>query len=199
MISQVRQTTKTGVGLRVSLAGALVVLLAGAGLAGANPAQAAGSDDLSTVSAVGAVAVPLAAAAVSLYKDDREGAIDLGLIWGASVGTTWALKKSVDATRPNGEPESFPSRHGASAFAGASFLQYRYGWKYAAPAYVVALGVGYARVDGDEHYWRDIAVSAGIANLSAWLLTSRHAPDVPVALSFDPASGVYQLRTGFRF
>lgn len=170
-------------------------------LSGLTPACAApGSDDeLSRFSDIGAVGVPLAAGAFSLWQGDTEGAIDLGLIWGASVGTTWALKKSVDATRPNGKPESFPSRHATSAFAGASYLQYRYGWKYAAPAYAVALGVGYARVEDDEHYWRDIAVSAGLANLSAWLLTSRYEPPIPVALSFDPASGVYQLRTAFRF
>lgn len=168
---------------------------------GAMPAYAASgsNDDLSWISDVGSVGVPLAAGAFSLWQGDTEGAVDLGLIWGASVGTTWALKKTVDATRPNGKPESFPSRHAASAFAGASYLQYRYGWKYARPAYVVALGVGYARVDADEHYWRDIAVSAGLANLSAWLLTSRYEPPIPVAMSFDPATGVYALQTGFRF
>lgn len=162
-------------------------------------AQAAPDDDLELFSDIGAVGVPLAAGLYALYRDDREGLAELGLIWGASVGTTWALKKSVDATRPNGKPESFPSRHAASAFAGASYLHYRYGWKHAAPAYVVALGVGYARVDADEHYWRDIAVGAGLANLSAWLLTSRYAPDVPVSLSFDPATRTYEVRAGFRF
>lgn len=115
------------------------------------------------------------------------------------MGTTWALKKSVDATRPNGEPESFPSRHAASAFAGASFLQYRYGWKTAAPAYALALGVGFARVEADEHYWRDIAVSAALANLSAWLLTSRIDAPVHVRVAFDPATRAYELRTHFRF
>lgn len=178
-----------------------LVVMAGVAMSGSTAAYAvSGSNDgLSQFSDVGAVGVPLAAGAFSLWQGDTEGAIDLGLIWGASVGTTWALKKTVDATRPNGEPESFPSRHATSAFAGASYLQYRYGWKAAAPAYVVALGVGYARVDTDEHYWRDIAVSAGLANLSAWLLTSRYEPPIPMALSFDPASGVYELRARVRF
>lgn len=197
-----------GVLAMATLAGLLPGLFGGlsgglfGGLFGGSTAAYAASgnnDDLSLFSDVGSIGVPLAAGAFSLWQGDTEGAVDLGLIWGASVGTTWALKKTVDATRPNGKPESFPSRHAASAFAGASYLQYRYGWKYAGPAYVVALGVGYARVDADEHYWRDIAVSAGLANLSAWLLTSRYEPRVSVAMSFDPATGVYGLRTGFRF
>jgi membrane-associated phospholipid phosphatase len=148
---------------------------------------------------VGAVAVPLAAGALALWKDDTQGAVQLGLTWGAAVGTTWALKKAVDTTRPNGKPESFPSRHTASAFAGASWLHYRYGWKTAAPAYVVATGVAWARVEADEHYWKDVAVGAALANLSAWLLTSRYEAPVRVTLSYDPTLRVYEVRTGFRF
>lgn len=163
------------------------------------PVLADREEDLATLSDIGAVGVPMVAGALALWKQDTEGAVDFGLIWGASVGTTWALKKTVDATRPNGEPESFPSRHATSAFAGASFLHYRYGWTVAAPAYAVALGVGYARVEADQHYWRDIAVSAALANLSAWLLTSRADAPAQVSFAFDPATRAYTLRSGFRF
>lgn len=163
------------------------------------PPAHADTDGYDRFSDVGATAVPLAAGALALWKDDTEGAIQLGLTWGAAVGTTWALKKSIDSTRPNGKPESFPSRHTASAFAGASWLHYRYGWKTAAPAYVVATGVAWARVEADEHYWKDVAVSAALANLSAWLITSRYEAPVHVTISFNPTLHAYEVRTGFRF
>jgi PAP2 superfamily protein len=157
------------------------------------------SQSLSDFSDIGAIGVPVAAGLVSLFKKDYDGALELGLSWTAAVGATWALKKTVNATRPNGEPESFPSRHAASAFSGASYLQYRYGWKFAAPAYVVAVGVGYARVENDDHYWRDVAVAAALANLSAWLLTSEYGPSVPINVGYDMESKTYLVSTRFRF
>ena len=39
-----------------------------------------------------------------------------------------------------------PSIHSAVAFAGASYIQRRYGWKFGAPAYALAVDVGWSRI-----------------------------------------------------
>lgn len=57
--------------------------------------------------------------------------------------------------RPNGDSHSFPSGHAGFALAQAGFLQECYGWRYGAPALVLAATVSYIRVDVDKHHWRD--------------------------------------------
>ena len=58
------------------------------------------------------------------------------------MAVVYVLKPLVDRTRPDGGHQWFPSGHTASAFAGAAFLQMRYGWALGAPAYAVASFVG---------------------------------------------------------
>lgn len=79
---------------------------------------------------------------------------------------TYGLKYSIDAERPNGGSESFPSGHTASAFMGAEFIRKQYGWGWGLPAYATAGWVGYSRVESNNHYWRDVIAGAliGIAS-----------------------------------
>jgi membrane-associated phospholipid phosphatase len=110
------------------------------------------------------IGIPLMAGMVSLMKGDSEGTKQWaeGALW-TSVATH-TLKFAVDEERPNGnDNNSFPSGHTSAAFQGAAFLQMRYGWEYGVPAYAAASFVGYSRVHGEYHYWRDVAAGAALA------------------------------------
>ena len=110
------------------------------------------------------IGIPLVAGLISLIKDDSEGTAQWaeGALWTGVA--THSLKFAVDAERPNGnDNNSFPSGHTSAAFQGAAFLQMRYGWEYGLPAYAAASYVGYSRVHGEYHYWRDVAAGAALA------------------------------------
>lgn len=79
---------------------------------------------------------------------------------------TYTLKYAVDAQRPTGGGQSFPSGHTASAFMGAEFIRKQYGLKWGIPAYATAAWVGYSRVESHNHYWRDVVAGAliGVAS-----------------------------------
>lgn len=63
-----------------------------------------------------AIALPLTAAGVTLYKDDAMGFAQLIVETILTVGTTYGLKNIVHEERPNGsDDQSFPS--GTSALA----------------------------------------------------------------------------------
>lgn len=97
---------------------------------------------------------------------------DLLLALGRTGIATAGLKYSIDETRPNGEPRSFPSGHTSIAFTGAEFIRKEYGWRWAAPAYVAASFVGWSRVKANKHYVHDVLAGATLgvlANHDFWL------------------------------
>jgi membrane-associated phospholipid phosphatase len=91
---------------------------------------------------------------------------DLFLAIGRSWATTAALKYSVNETRPDGGPYSFPSGHTSLAFTGAEFIRKEYGWGWGAPAYLFAGFVGFSRVDAHRHYKHDVLAGAAIGILA---------------------------------
>ena len=137
----------------------------------ASPVQA--GDGLTNYGDIAQFAIPLIAASVSVAKSDKDGLLQLGATSVGTMATTYALKYSVNSQRPKGGGQSFPSGHTASAFMGASYLHYRYGWEYGLPAYAAAAVVGYSRVAADQHHWEDVVGAAVIANVSAFILTDR--------------------------
>src|SRR5579862_8685963 len=121
-----------------------------------------------------AIALPLVAGGISLYKDDRTGLAQLTVDTLATVGTAYALKNIVREQRPDkSDFQSFPSDTSALAFAPAQYLWDRYGWEYGVPAYAAAVFVGWSRVDAKKHHWYDVAASAGLAFGFSKLITSR--------------------------
>lgn len=130
------------------------------------------------------VAIPAGAWWVARSDGDREGEIQFAKAFAASTATAYALKKTVDKERPNGDDEAFPSGHATTAFSGAAFLQRRYGWKRAWPAWMLSVYTGWTRVHADEHDWEDVAGGAALAVAGAWLFVrpTGEAGVVPVAL-----------------
>jgi membrane-associated phospholipid phosphatase len=141
----------------------------------ATPAKHHHSDGVETAGQVVAIALPVIAGGISVYKDDWNGVGQLALVTAASVGTTYLLNHTVHEERPDhSDDHSFTSNTAALAFAPASYLWSRYGWQYGAPAYVAAAFVGYSRVDAKQHHWWDVAGSAAIAAGYDLLITSRY-------------------------
>lgn len=82
------------------------------------------------------------------------------------------IKYCVNRTRPNGEGQSFPSGHTATAFMGATLLAHEYGHKSVwipIAGYSLATATGVLRVLNNRHYVSDVLVGAAIGILSAEL------------------------------
>jgi membrane-associated phospholipid phosphatase len=96
------------------------------------------------------------------------------------LGTTFILKETASVLRPDGsDNHSFPSRHTASAFAGAELLRQEYGERsiwYGVAGYGVATCGGFLRIYSNKHWFSDVLTGAGIGILSTkaayWLYPS---------------------------
>jgi membrane-associated phospholipid phosphatase len=117
------------------------------------------------------VALPIAAAGLTLGFKDYQGTLEFGESTALAMGTTYVLKLAVHKTRPNGERYSFPSGHATLAFSSAEFMRKRYGWEYGLPAYSIATFVAYSRVAAGQHYTMDVVGGAAVGIVSSYLLT----------------------------
>jgi membrane-associated phospholipid phosphatase len=77
----------------------------------------------------------------------------------------------VNAERPNGGGQSFPSGHASVSFSSAEFLRKRYGWGWGLPAYALASFVAYSRVEAGKHYTRDVVAGAALGGACSYLFT----------------------------
>jgi membrane-associated phospholipid phosphatase len=171
-----------------------------AALAANSPASAATASapdqGLQNVGEGVAIALPLVAGGISLYKHDWNGAGQLVLATGATLATSYLLSHVVKEERPYCKGEvgcddrAFPSDTSALAFAPAQYLWNRYGWEYGLPAYAAAGFVGAERVVSGEHRVWDVATSGVISWAYNWVITSRYrAPD-------NVYSGIYATPHG---
>lgn len=109
------------------------------------------------------------------YEEGHEGTIQFLKSFAVSQIVTEGLKRVTDKTRPDGNCcKSFPSGHASKAFMGAAFIHERYGWKYAAPAYIAATYVAYSRVEADKHYLEDVVAGAAIGVVSSFVFTTSY-------------------------
>ncbi|MCC5832301.1 MAG: phosphatase PAP2 family protein [Chlamydiales bacterium] len=121
---------------------------------------------------IGEYAIPLSALLMTFLNNDLEGHLQGLAAYGTSVGSVAVMKHWIDARRPNGGKDSFPSGHTAGAFAGAAFVQRRYGWNYGVFAYAAAGLVGVSRIDAKKHWMRDVVAGAAIGILSNVVFTT---------------------------
>ncbi len=154
-------------------------------------AQAA---NIETAGTAVAIALPLTAAGITLYKKDWTGTAQLFVDTGLTVGTAFALKKIVREQRPDkSDFKSFPSDTSALAFAPAQFLWDRYGWEYGLPAYVAAGFVAYSRVDAQKHHPWDVAASAVISFAYSKLITTEYRGGFYSNAAVSPDGGYAQM------
>ena len=101
-----------------------------------------------------------------------------------TLGVSYLLKFTVKKDRPDHSNRySFPSAHTSLLFANAAFVQRRYGWKWGAPAYVLASYVGWSRVYGRKHDWWDVAAGAVIGAGCAYIYTRPFAQNHRLVIS----------------
>jgi membrane-associated phospholipid phosphatase len=111
-----------------------------------------------------AIALPLIAGGITLYKHDPKGSLQLVVETALTVGTAFALKNIVREQRPDGSDfQSFPSETTALAASGSAFLWRRYGWEYGLPAFAATQFVSYSRIQAKQHHWYDTLASSAIA------------------------------------
>ncbi|MDD2435978.1 MAG: phosphatase PAP2 family protein [Massilibacteroides sp.] len=111
-----------------------------------------------------------------IFAKEKHNFVDqfflLALAEGFNAGMVHGLKNTIDETRPDGAPYSFPSGHTANAFLGAH-LAYKE-FKDSAPAlgyagYAMATLVGISRIYNNRHWISDTLAGAGIGILSVEL------------------------------
>lgn len=138
-------------------------------------ATAAHADSVQTLGSLGAIALPASGLLAAAAHKDKQGALQLAKAYGLTMAVVYVLKPIVDRQRPDGGSQSFPSGHSASAFAGAAFLERRYGWSYGVPAYAVATFVAYSRVESKRHWTSDVIAGGAIGIASNLVFTRRHS------------------------
>lgn len=151
-------------------------------LPGTIAAQSRSTIDISTDIAM---FVPVAiGAGVALAKDDYKGLLQLGKSMAAGVAVSYAMKYTIKKRRPDGsDHHSFPSNHTGFSFAGATFLQKRYGWKWGVPAYIVSGYVAWGRVYAKKHDTWDVLAGAAIGVGSGFIFTTRYAKEHDMTLA----------------
>ena len=127
----------------------------------------------------GQVVLPISALAISYVKeDDYKGVVQFAKTYTSTMLITGGLKYTINAERPKGGRYSFPSGHASSAFAPASFLAFRYGYKYGIPAYLGAIAVGASRINAKAHHLADVVASATISVICANIFTTRYKDNI---------------------
>lgn len=131
------------------------------------------------------LAIPAVALGVAAVLQDDAGMLQLGQGFSTALAVTYVLKYSIDSDRPQGGPHAFPSGHTTAAFAAATFLERRYGWWLAVPAYVAAGFTGYGRIENRAHSVWDVVAGAGIGLLAPRLFTTRFADRASISARVD--------------
>jgi len=153
--------------------------------------SALASDKAESTGSVLRTLIPAVAYGTTFYLHDSDGRKQFYKGFFTNLAVTYALKKSISKTRPNGsDNESFPSGHSSVAFQGAAFIHKRYGLKYAVPAYLGASYVAWSRVESDNHYTIDVVAGAAIGIASSFIFTKPYKGFVVTPIA---ANGIYGI------
>lgn len=147
-----------------------------------------------------AIALPMIAGGITLYKHDRKGSLQLITATVLTVGTAYALKSIVREQRPDGSDfHSFPSETTALASSGSSFIWQRYGRQYGVPAFAASQFVSYSRVQAKKHRWYDTLASSGIALGYGYLITTPFQKRYHVFTELEPGPDGALVRMSYQF
>jgi membrane-associated phospholipid phosphatase len=136
------------------------------------PAQAS-DKGWQRASDVGVYSLMALSVGIPLIKGDEPGALQAAGSLAATSLITEGMKEAFPRLRPDGsDRKSFPSGHTSRSFAAAATIYNRQGKTLGIPAFVVAGFVGVARVEGNKHFWSDVAVGAALGTLTGLLITN---------------------------
>lgn len=155
-----------------------ILLITGANSASANNT----TERLEDFGDIMQFALPIAGWGATYLNDDKEGRNQFYKSYATAIGTTTVLKGVYGKLRPNSTSEtSFPSGHTTSAFAGAAFIDQRYGGAWGTVAYTAAAITGYSRIRSENHFADDVIAGASVALMSNWYWVTPYQSDVMVA------------------
>jgi hypothetical protein len=143
-----------------------------------------------------AVAVPLSAASIALWKGDRVGVAELAFESLLTVGTVYALRSIVKEERPNGDNyQSFPSLTTAVSASGSAFLTARYGLSWGLPAGALSSFASWSTTQAREHRWYDTLTSSAIAAGYSFALVPRlkRKYNIDTSLEASPDGGAVRV------
>jgi membrane-associated phospholipid phosphatase len=135
------------------------------------PFNARASDGVKLAGDILRIVMPATAAGMTIGYSDGQGAFQFGESAALTLAVTYGLKYTINAERPDGGSESFPSGHTSISFCSAEFIRKRYGLEYGLPSYAVASFVAYSRVESRSHYPRDVVAGAAIGIISSYVFT----------------------------
>ncbi len=159
-------------------------------LGAAVPANATSDKTWRGISNVGVGSLTAAALLTPTVQGDWKGLKQAGLSLAVSDGITFGLKSAIHSQRPDkSDFNSFPSGHTTVAFAAATTLHRRYGWKAGLPAYGVATLTGVSRKLSHRHRWVDVGTGALIGTASGWFFTDKLNENVQLVPWADTHGG----------
>lgn len=155
---------------------------------------------------VGNAAFPVAASAASwgigkVIRSPRMSKFGSDLLRTQAVNgfLTAIIKVSVNRTRPNGGPYSYPSGHTSAAFAAAGTVYADFGKTLGIPAFVLAGYVGLSRLQEGKHYISDVIAGGILGSYVALKLTRRDNNRQRMVIAPLVSNGSVGLSLGLRF
>lgn len=108
-----------------------------------------------------------------------------------SGSITTVVKFATQRERPDGSTQlSFPSGHTSAAFATATVIQRRYGWKAGVPAHVIAAWIAASRLNENKHYLSDVTFGAAVGIAAGRAVTvGRGSKQLTIAPQIVPGGG----------
>ena len=142
------------------------------------------------------IVIPLSGLGYTYYSNDIIGRKQFWKTYISSLSLTYILKYTIKKERPNGHCcESFPSGHTSAAFAGAMFINNRYGSKFGIPAIFLASFVGYSRVYAEKHYWEDVLAGSLISVIAGlFYTTNKNLDNNNLSLFLNPLNNKVIVR-----
>ncbi len=143
--------------------------------------------------------LPVATLTTTFIVGDGDGSWQFikGLLLNEAM--TYGLKLTVNKTRPDGSNEnSFPSGHTSTTFQSASFVHFRYGFKYSIPAYALAGFTAFTRLKSNKHDGWDVIAGAIIGVGSSYLFTTPYLQE-HMELTYSGSNGDHLIGFTFTF
>lgn len=108
-----------------------------------------------------------------------------------SGSITTVIKFAVQRERPDSTSQlSFPSGHTSGAFATATVIQRRYGWRAGVPAHLIAAWIAASRLNENKHFLSDVTFGAAVGIAAGRAVTvGRGSKQVTIAPQIVPGGG----------
>ena len=144
-------------------------------------------------------ALPTSAALTTLILKDKKGTWQMAEGFATNLALTTALKYAINKRRPfNGGGQAFPSGHTSTTFQAASFIHFRYGFKYSIPAYALAGWTAYSRINATRHDGYDILAGAVVGIGSSFIFTTPYQRE-HMQLAFQSHDDGFTLGFVYKF